>query len=230
MNQKKILLCSLILIFISGCSGTYKTYYQTLKIAFSEQKNFEMTLIEVQQSDVDVLSIKRGEGPATIMALAYLKNGQHKWISIDNVMLILEKGRIVRTLGLSKDLLYVSNTNLDPLKSLPYSATTKNILQQLKWSYITDLAGDEYGYPVESVFGPDQLSSVQTLNLNIDAVLHIESVSFKAPTNYFRLNHNWENQFWYAKTGELIKSKQRVSPLTESIEITYLSRIARLSQ
>lgn len=230
MNVKTFLLSALILVFISGCSGTYLAYYQTLRIAFSEQKDVEMTLIEVHQSDIDVISVKRGNRPNAIMALAYIENGQNKWVSSDNAMLIIEKGRIIRTLGLNENLLYTSNTDLDPLKSLPYSHMTEGNLKSQTWSRVIDRSGDEYGHPLESNFNLGQVDNLQALNLNISTTLYIEIVSFRAPANYLQLNSSWKNQYWYAKNGELIKSIQQVSPLSESLEITYLSRIARLNQ
>jgi hypothetical protein len=71
---------------------------------------------------------------------------------------------------------------------------------------------------------------VQTLNLKVEAVLYVETLNYKVPTNYIRLNKSWKNYYWYAKSGELIKSIQITSPLSEALEITYLSRIARLNQ
>lgn len=230
MNVKIFLLSALTLLFVSGCSGTYHAYYQTLKIAFSEQEDVEMTLIDVQQSRIDVISVKRGNRPNAIMALAYIENGQNKWISSDNAMLILEKGRIIRTLGLNENLLYTSNTDLDPLKSLPYLPMTKSEPKNQTWSRIIDRSDDEYGYLLESNFSLGQVDNLQALNLNISTTLYFEIVSFQAPANYLQLNNSWKNQYWYAKNGELIKSIQQVSPLSESLEITYLSRIARLNQ
>ena len=127
----------------SACSGTYNAYYQTLKIAFSYQHDAKLTLAEVQQSSIDVISVKRGEQSTAIMALAYLENGQHKWVSSDNVMLIMDKGRIVRTIGLSENLMYLSNLELDPLKSLPH--LPKDESQGQTWSRMADQTGDEYG-------------------------------------------------------------------------------------
>jgi hypothetical protein len=228
MNVKILTLILLILILISGCSGTYQAYYQTLKIAFAEQDNAKITLVEVQLSDIDVMSVKRGERPVAIMALAYIENSQHKWVSSDNTMLIMDKGRIIRTIGLNENLLYSSNTDSDPLKSLPnYSIEKPN---QQTWSRIVDRTGDEYAYPIESIFSQASLDTVQALNINIEAILYVETLNYKAPANYLRLNSSWKNHFWYAKNGDLIKSIQKVSPLSESLEITYLSRIARLNQ
>jgi len=228
MNVKILTLSALVLIITSGCSGTHHAYYQTLKIAFTEQDNAKMTLIEVQQSKVDVISVKRGERPAAIMALAYLENGLHKWVSSDNTMLIMDKGRIIRTVGLGENLLYVSNTDLDPLKSLPN--LSKDELQRQIWSRIIDRTGDEYGYPMESIFNQAFQGTLQALSLNIEANLYVETLSYPAPANYLQLNNSWKNCYWYAKNGDLIKSIQKVSPLSESLEITYLSRIARLNK
>jgi hypothetical protein len=228
MNAKIITLIALTLILISGCSGTYQAYYQTLKIAFAEQNDAKLTLMEVQQSDIDVMSVKRGKRPAAIMALAYLENNQHKWVSIDNTMLIIDKGRVIRTVGLNKNLLHSSNSALDPLKSLLHPP--KHGPQEQIWSRRVDLTGDEYGYPIESIFKKATLDTVQALSLNIEAILYVETLNYKAPADYLRFNNSWQNFFWFAKSGELIKSIQKVSPLSESLEITYLSRIARLSQ
>ena len=227
MNVKTFTLSALILIITSACSGTYQAYYQTLKIAFSDQNDAMLTLVEVQQSNIDVILVKRGERPSVIMALAYIENGHHKWVSNDNAMLVMDKGRLLRTIGLNENLLYSSSTDTDPLKSLPHST---DILQQQTWTRIVDQTGDGYGYPIESTFSAAVKDSVQTLNLNIEAVLHVETLNYRVPTNYIRLNKIWKNYYWYAKSGKLIKSIQITSPLSEALEITYLSRIARLNQ
>ena len=226
MNVKITTLIALILILISGCSGTYQAYYQTLKIALAEQNDVKLTLTEVQKSDIDVMSVKRGERPVVSMALAYLENNQHKWVSSDNTMLIMDKGRIKRTLGLDKNLLHLSNIEFDPLKSLPNHSNNKS----QSWSRKLDLTDDEYGHPIESTFSQASPDIIQALSLDIEAILYVETLNYGASANYLRFNKSWENHFWFAKNGELIKSIQKVSPLSEYFEITYLSRIARLSR
>jgi hypothetical protein len=228
MNVKTFALSALILIFTSACSGTYHAYYQTLKIAFSDKSDAKMTLVEVQQSSVDVISVRRGERPSVIMALAYIENGQHKWVSSDKAMFVIDKGRLIRTIGLNKNLLYSSSTDIDPLKSLPHK--TMYVSQKQKWIRTVDQTGDEYGYSIESTFNDATQDSVQALNLDIDAILYVENLIYKVPTDYIRINKNWKNYYWYTKSGEMIKSIQMTSPLSEALEITYLSRIARLNQ
>jgi hypothetical protein len=228
MNVKTYLLSALILTLTSACSGTYRAYYQTFKIALAAQKGAEKTFTEVQQSTVDLISVKRGAQPDAILALAYIESGQHKWVSADHSMLVIENGRIIRSLGLTDNLLYLSNTKNDPLRHLPN--ILKDPPQKQIWSRIADRTGDEYGYPIESSFSRAQKKTIEALGLNIETVSFSETVNYKAPSNYLRPQNNWKNQYWFAKNGELIKSIQKFSPLSEPLEITYLSRIARLNK
>jgi hypothetical protein len=224
MKIKTLSLLLLVVMLTTSCSGTYHAYYETLKLAFAETPDAQMSLAEVQQSTVDVISVKRGERAKAIMALAYLENAQHKWISNDKAMLVMEKGRIVRTLGLSENLLYLADTHADPLKVLPFNT------QKTQWRRAADYSGDQYAHPLESTFTPGESQTLAALSLNIDTLMFIENVTYLAPANYIRVNRNWQNNYWYDKqSGELIKSIQRVSPLAEPLEIIYLSRIARLS-
>jgi hypothetical protein len=141
-------------------------------------------------------------------------------------MLIMDKGRIKRTLGLNKNLLHLSNTNFDPLQSMPNHSNNKS----QTWSRTLDLTGDEYGYPIESIFSQASPVTIQALSRNIEAILYVETLKYMAPANYIQFNKSWKNFFWYTKRGVLIKSIQKLTPLSESLEITYLSRIARLNQ
>jgi hypothetical protein len=228
MNVKTSLLSVLILMLITSCSGTYHAYSQTLKIAFSEQVDAQKTLAQVQQSEIDIISVKRGDRAAAIMALAYLENGQHKWVSNDNAMLIMKKGRLIRTIGFSDNLLYLSNIENDPLKLLTGDSQGSRLLDP--WLRIADRTGDEYGYLIKSIFSQGKQDILQALNLQLDTIYYVETVHYNAPTEYVRLVTSWENHFWFSKDGRLIKSIQKISPVSESLEITYLSRIARLNQ
>lgn len=228
MNLKTFLLCALILICTCGCSGTHNAYYQTIKIALAPSSNAEMTLSEIQQSEVDLISIKYGNRATAIMALAYLENNQHKWVSSDNVMIIMEKARIIRTLGLNKNLLYLSNTEQDPLKSLQTLLGNKS--KQQTWTSEVDLSGDEYAYPIKSSFSLASQKILNVFSLNFETTLYTETVDYLAPSNYLHLNKSWKNYYWYNQKGELLKTVQKISALSDPLEITYLSRIARLNQ
>nr|MBA2814077.1 Group 4 capsule polysaccharide lipoprotein GfcB [Candidatus Pantoea persica] len=49
------------------------------------------------------------------MVLGYNENGQQKWITQNNTMLVTQHGRLVKTLGLTDNLQQVRNLSQDPL-------------------------------------------------------------------------------------------------------------------
>ncbi len=222
MNHTKNFIIVGVLILLSACSGTNQAYYQTLKLAFSKQENVRLTLPEVQQSKTDLAQVTRGDKASITMALAYLEEAQHKWVSADKAMLILEKGRIVRTIGLEEDLLYISNTHADPLKALAESSG-KNWTRKIDW------ANDKYGHTIQSSFNDATADTLEIFNQSFEVVKYIENVRYTAPSKFIQLDRQWQNVFWVDKqSGILLKSKQKLAPHTELIEMLYLSRIARL--
>ena len=223
MHFKPLIFIFISVITLCSCGGTYHAYYDTLKIALKEPQDASMTLEEVGQSSIDLMSVTRSERPTAIMALAYLEKGQHKWVSGDDIMFVLEKGRLVRTLGLDNDLIHTVNTKEDPLKD------ASHLLKERQWQFALDWENDEYGYPVTSTFGQPMSEPLTILTKSIDSIRVTETLRFEAPSEYIQTTPEWQNYYWYDKTtGTLIKSKQTLSPLSEPIEMTYLSRIARL--
>ncbi|WP_158970375.1 YjbF family lipoprotein [Paraglaciecola sp. L3A3] len=208
------------LFALTSCSGTYRAYYQTLRIAFENTPDAIVSYKKVQDSEVDLASIRRGKRPKAILALAYLEDTQHKWVSADNAMFVIEKGRIVRTLGLNENLLFLSNTAEDPLKSLNNNKS---------WSRIADWTGDQYGYAIESTFSSGENEILTELSVSLDTVKYTEYVTYTTPSTYIQPNRSWSNTFWFERnSGTLIKSVQTLVPLSETIELVYLSRIARI--
>lgn len=193
----------------------------------SENKDVELSFTDVQQSKFDIIAVKFGERPSGTMALFHLENNKFKWISGDHVVFIIEDGRILRTQGLPTNLLYMSNVDLDPIKSLPLNLNYKNKLEL--WSRAADFTGDEYGHMIESTFQQDSKETLKLLDIDIETTLYVESLNYLVSTDYIRGNSHWKNYFWYTEDGTLIKSIQKLSPMAEPIEIIYLSRVVRLN-
>jgi hypothetical protein len=173
------------------------------------------------------MEVKRGDRAKAIMALAYIEAGQHKWISGDQAMLILEQGRIVRTLGFATNLIHLSDKSADPLKSF-----SENILQTTSlhtWIRKADWDTDEYGYQIVSSFSSGGEQALSILSASINTKLIIEDLSYQTPSNFIRPNDSWKNYYWFeTSSGQLVKSIQFLSPLDEKMELVYLSRVARI--
>lgn len=219
----KPLLIFLSAFFLISCSGTYNAYYNSLKFAFGGQPQAELTLQQVREADYDLLYVKSGERAQAVMVLAYLENGLHKWVSQDQAMLVLDKGRIVKTLGFDNDLLYLTNTVEDPLKR------PVRVQDGRKWLRLADWKQDEYGYQLRSEFRNAGTEMLTFYDQSISSVLLIETVTYLDKSEFLRGDKQWRNYFWFdAKTGTLLKSRQQLAPFWHEIEITHISHIARL--
>jgi hypothetical protein len=228
MSIRNILFCCATLAFVSGCSGTYHSYIENLRLAFNSNGDVLYTLKSIANSKVDLIEVKNGERSKALMALSFIEGGQYKWVSRDQAVLIIDAGRIVRTLGFSKNLLHLSSNIYDPLKEMK-SLGNGNI-SSLEWTREADWDGDEYGHEIVSKFKEFGSDYINSMSMNIETRLVIEELEYTPPSNYIRFDKTWKNYFWYEKTsGQLIKSIQTLSPIGEQIEITYVSRIARFA-
>lgn len=212
-----------MLLALSACSGTYYSYVDTLQLAFSSADDVDLTLQQVREAPSDLMYVSHGERSRAAMALLRLEEGQHKWVSADKALLIMEQGRIVRTVGFSNDLLYLSNTQADHIRH------PDTINASSEWLRLADWQNGEYGYAIKSRFNvlPNQTLSFFGQSLITTKVT--EQVTYASPANFLRFDKQWQNEFWFdTATGTLIKSEQQLAPFGERFEMTYISRIARL--
>lgn len=226
MMLRPVQLASLVaaLFTLTACSGTYQTYYQTLRYAFKEQPGVALTLAEVKASAADLLYVRYGERPQAAMALAFIEQGQQKWIAADKAVLVLQAGRVVRTAGFTNDLLYTSTLASDPLLQ-PYEN-----LPQLSWQRELDWQSDEYGQVVQSTFTLTGSETLPVFSQSLTVTHVTEHLTYAAPSNFWRTDRQWQNHYWFAQNGQLIKSVQRLSPNAEPFELLFISRAARLLQ
>ncbi len=214
---------SLVLLTLTACAGTYHSYLDNLKLAFADTPDAELSLADVQQSQYDLLYVKHGERAQAVMVLMHLEAGQHKWVSADNAMLIMEQGRLVRTLGLENDLLHLTNTINDPVRRVA------SIRPDNTWLRLADWHNGEYGYTLRSSFEVIPAQQLTVFQQQLNTTLVVEYVKYEDQANYLRFDGQWQNYFWFdSKTGTLIKSEQTLSPFLQPITMTYASRIGRL--
>jgi hypothetical protein len=175
---------------------------------------------KIKLSTADLIYVKNGDRPIATMALAFIENDQYKWLSRDGVMFITKNGRLVQTVGLEKNLIYVSDLSTDPL------ALSQANNKEMQWNRVIDTEHGDYGANLSSQFSTinDELIWVQ--DEQFKTIKHIESVHYQSEKYGEDI---WTNTFWFHhESGQLLKSSQKVSPQSETVEITYLSRAVRL--
>lgn len=216
----KFVLILISLLFLSSCSNTQQAYIQNVKMYLDSDVNVTVSSDDVKRSTVDLIYVKIGERPRATMALAFIENGQYKWLSQDKAMFITENGRLVRTVGLPKNLLYISNISNDPLKF----PTTNN--SNAEWDRIIDTDFNDFGAQLSSQtsIATNELLLVQQQEFLTSK--RIERVRYQSALNG---DDAWTNTFWFHQdSGQLLKSSQKASSQSEVIVITYISRAIRL--
>lgn len=210
------------LLLLSSCSGTYHAYGSMLKLAFTSEEDVQLTYGDVEQAKYDYLYVKQGDNAQIAMGLAYIEQGQLKWVSGDSNMLITSQGRIVRTLGLNNDLIHVTNKTKDPLhNALAISAQT-TYQRQVDWRQ------GEYGYKVNSEFAKPEKESLEFFGQTLQVVKLTETLQYDNPANFIRFDARWQNTFWLeAKTGRVLKTSQQLQPGAPRFELVFISEVVR---
>jgi hypothetical protein len=206
------------LVSLVGCSSTFRTYTQTLELAFNQGDGASLTKAELAARESDVLYAKVGTLPNAVLVLAYLEHGQYKWVSADEAMLVLEKGRVIKTTGFENDLLYLSDTALDPLRQ-----KMAKIQEGQAWQSSTDWSGNtESGHLVSYKILHTEVTSLDLLDHRFQTKLVTEQVTFSN-------GDTATNQFWFdLNSGWLLKSRQTIAPFWPEMELVHISTAGRL--
>jgi len=206
------------MLVLSGCSSTVRTYTDTLKLAFTQGEDAFLTRAELAERKADALYAKVGNKPTAVLGLAFLEHNQQKWISADEAMLVIEKGRVVKTTGFSNNLMFQSNRAQDPLKLVMVK-----INQGQQWTSHSDWSeNNEIGYQSNYEIIQVEVTSLELLEHRFQTKLVTEQVTFANGTTAINL-------FWYdLSSGYLLKTKQTIAPFWPELELTFISSAGRL--
>ncbi len=215
----KVVLPSLGVLLLAACSSTNKTYLDTLQLAF-ENRDTQLSVAQIKQSQGDLLQVKSGERAVAVMALAFIENDLYKWKSGDDVVFTLHHGVMVATEGLTRDLLHTSNRGGNPLAGQGKLA--------YEWQRKIDLAGTGYGIPVTSHWAFAGETELDILDTSFNTLLVTEQVTVASTTPFLEPARSWQNQYWLDSTTKtLLASRQKFSPQGDWYHMTYLSRAVR---
>lgn len=210
-----ILLASLL----SACSGTYSSYVDTVKLFLTPSSDITLTFGQLANTH-DFLYVRNGGNARVALGLRFIEQGQLKWVSADNVMLVTEQGRITRTLGLANDLIFISNKQNDPLKIARMAGSN--------WLRATDWQSGEYGLVIESRFSEVYSDELFFFGTTIPVKKIVETLRMRDKPANWRFDGEWQNTFWLdSQTGTVLKSVQQLAPGIAPFELVYISEIVR---
>ena len=208
-------------VLLAGCSNVNRLYLETLRLAFFEDGP-SLSLQQVRESKVDFLKVLHGERLPVYMALAYIEDGQNKWVSADHVVVAMDQDKIIRISGLDIDLQYTDNLQGNPLR-----ATSQ--LTDASWKYHIDVEEHHYDLPVDSQWQRGAPQQVTFYDKAFTVIPVTETVSIDIDKPYWTHETTWQNVYWLEQTsGQIIYSEQKATPNSDLMKMTFVSRIARL--
>ncbi len=206
----------LFFLLLTGCSSTQSVYWQNILYALQDTPKVELTAGQVLQTPVDLVYVSNGERGQAAMALAYIENERLKWVSSDSVIFITQNERIIRTVGLDSNLLATTNLESDPLKNIQAETTQQEWLRTIDFDGQFNVQLKTTGFEINSA----NLSVLETHFETLEYIEHVKEI----PSGM-----SWTNHFWVdKKSGELLKSIQKINSHADIIEMVYITRAARL--
>lgn len=141
-------------------------------------------------------------GPRIFVVLGYLENGQQKWVTQDKAMLVMQHGRLVKTLGLRDNLQAVSNLAQDPL------ADALRLQNGAQWTRVVQWR-EQDNVRAATARSTFQRGDDEVLNLAGERVpcrVWIETVQMESP------GVSWQNTFWIDnRDGTVLQAQQMLA-------------------
>lgn len=106
--NRNTLILMLAISVMPSCStfslSQYKNIYSVAKDTVFDANVLEVSAQEYDAFNYSFAKVKIGRGPAITMSLSFIDGDKYKWVSADNSVIITQKGKIIKTIGLSNDM------------------------------------------------------------------------------------------------------------------------------
>lgn len=222
MKCYKFLLLALT-VLIASCSSTFDAYWRSLQLALKDNPDLTLSTQQVAEAPVDLIYFSLGDRPQAILALAFIEEGNFKWITADKLMFVEKQGRILKTIGFNHNLLQLHGVESDPIQS------GRDALLSAQWIAKADYQDLTYGHDISYKITSRKQTSLGIHELVFDTILVEEQVIFDNKGLNQKGTDIWTNRYWYeVDSGRLLKTQQKLSPFSEMFDVTYVSRAIRL--
>ena len=155
--------------------------------------------------------IKIGKGPTGLIILESKLGERYTWLSADEIYLVIENGKIIKTSGFKNNL-------IDTFQySLPFSEIIKGEITQLQDFYSYDEPPLK-NLSIDFKYKVLDKESIQILNINKDLLL-VEEHGYNN-----ELGWKFKNTYWLDEDLVVWKSIQNVSPKLPPINYTLTKK------
>lgn len=210
MRQLSLLLLCLLL---QACTQTQKGLEQTVMLAVNGPDDVTVTDDQVANLPYASLYARINEGPRIFVVLGYDEHAQQKWITQDKAMLVMQHGRLVKTLGLVNNLDDVSNLAQDPLADPLHLQNDASWTRIVQWHEKAQVRAAS----ATSRFQRGDDAVLDIAGERVPCRVWIETVRMES------LGAEWQNTFWIDnRDGTVLQAHQMLAADAFPVNTTIL--------
>lgn len=206
----KRLMIPLFCLLLQACSPSTKGLGQSLWSSMFGTSGVQLTDDDIQNMPYASQYMQLNGGPQIFVVLAFSENGQQKWLTQDQAMLVTQRGRLVKTQLAGDNLLTVNNLDNDPL------AHPNQITDGTRWARTmgwTEHQQVRYA-TATSTFRWDG-SDTLTMGSKSTAVRVLEEEVTTSEAH-------WRNRYWVDSDGQIRQSEQYLGAGTFPVKTTLI--------
>jgi hypothetical protein len=195
-------LCPLALAGVTGCTTLSSTSVETAKLVVNSYFPKAPTLEQVTANPYAQLEIQTAQGQA-VLVLGNVDGTREAWYGNPHVVVFLDHGRVVQTVGLDHGLDGLHASANDPfIRGLQTLTAPMDYVRTEDWS-----PGYRYGVIVDARLVPAGRTEITILGTP-HTVLRVDEQLSAPAAGYHATNHYWVDP----RNGYVWKSEQHVTP------------------
>ncbi|WP_312383927.1 YjbF family lipoprotein [Atlantibacter subterraneus] len=185
-----------VCLLLQACSANLTGMGKALWNNMAGRDGVTLTDDEIHNMPYASQYMTLNHGPQLFVVLAFSEDGQQKWVTQDQAVLITQHGRVIKTTGLGDNLLQVGNLDADPLKAPGQIRNGEGWTRVMGW---TEHQQVRYA-TARSQFRWQSSDSLKT-GSDITAVRVLEET---VTTD----RASWTNRYWIDSDGQIRRSEQ----------------------
>ena len=186
----------MVCLLLQACSATTEGLGHSLWDSVFGTPGVQMTDDEIQNMPYASQYMQLNGGPQLFVVLAFAENGQQKWVTQDQAILVTQHGRIVKTQLGGDNLIEVNNLAADPLIKPNQITDGATWTRTMGW---TEHQQVRYA-TARSVFKWDGADTIKVGSDDTPVRILDEEVT----TDQTR----WHNRYWVDSEGQIRQSEQ----------------------
>jgi len=204
---------------VTGCQQNQfmPSVVETARFAWQGPSEVPLTRTQIAEMPYATMRAKFAKNSGALLVLGRYDGEDLHWISANRAVLVSRHGRLVKTVGLPKNLLATQAIGTDPV-----AAGLQRISGEVSAIRLIDIGPDNhFQVPIHSTYQRVQEETIDILELEF-RTLHVQERSVARTLKWEFVNDFWADRH----TGFIWRSIQHVAPDLPPIEMEVLKPAA----